>query len=446
MKTHLPLLSFVLLPLLVTASKSKPYAPSSALEYQQSTNSRIVVEENFLRFFTGANERMTIDGNGNVGIGTASPSTLLEIVSPSISGSERFQKFQVGDATDDYLQIANATGSNGQFIPSIRGYHVSDNRSALYMTGAIEAANDSGSTPIMMFDSRLNTTSVATRPLFGWDSYGNRKMTLTAEGKLGIGTASPGNYKLNVHGQIMASGMIDIGMSRPASAYTEGLFVKGVDGNGYASIQLATKSWSGSHAILFNAYKSSSQVSGSLASVGNTKFTHNVGNYSGGAGAIMFFGNGGGMNFYISQTSTGVETNVNWSTPKMRIQRDGTVGINISDPNETYKLHVNGKTYATSFHTAANNYADFVFKDDYKLKPLSEVESYIEKNNHLPDIPSEAEAKANGVDLQSMQAKLLQKIEELTLYMIEQNKKIESQSALLQKQQKRIQQLERNQK
>ena len=59
------------------------------------------------------------------------------------------------------------------------------------------------------------------------------------------------------------------------------------------------------------------------------------------------------------------------------------------------------------------------FEDKYKLSPLNEVEKFIKRNGHLPGIPSAAEVEKEGVELGSMDAKLLQKIEELTLYMIE---------------------------
>ena len=64
-------------------------------------------------------------------------------------------------------------------------------------------------------------------------------------------------------------------------------------------------------------------------------------------------------------------------------------------------------------------WADFVFKQDYKLRPLDEVEQFIKDNGHLPDVPSEKEVQTTGVDLGKTDAMLLQKIEELTLYMIQ---------------------------
>lgn len=87
---------------------------------------------------------------------------------------------------------------------------------------------------------------------------------------------------------------------------------------------------------------------------------------------------------------------------------------------------IDGKLTVKEVEVKVETGADFVFKPDYKLKPLAEVESFVKENQHLPEIPSEKEMIENGVNINEMQIKLLQKIEELTLYIIEQDKKIES--------------------
>lgn len=79
--------------------------------------------------------------------------------------------------------------------------------------------------------------------------------------------------------------------------------------------------------------------------------------------------------------------------------------------------------------------ADFVFENDYHLPKIEEVDSFIKENKHLPDVPSASDLKANGVGLQEFSMQLLRKVEELTLYLIEQNQTIQSQ-------QERIEQLE----
>lgn len=70
------------------------------------------------------------------------------------------------------------------------------------------------------------------------------------------------------------------------------------------------------------------------------------------------------------------------------------------------------------------SWADYVLYETYKLPALSDVEKFINNNKHLPDIPSESEVKQKGIDVGEMNALLLKKIEELTLYMIEKDKEV----------------------
>ncbi|WP_461639621.1 hypothetical protein [Labilibaculum euxinus] len=107
-------------------------------------------------------------------------------------------------------------------------------------------------------------------------------------------------------------------------------------------------------------------------------------------------------------------------------RRSGNVGIGTTSP--TAKLEVNGTIKATEIKVEAQT-ADFVFEEDYELKSLEEVEQFVQTNKHLPDIPSAKEMKENGVGLAEMNKLLLQKVEELTLYVIElkkENKAIKS--------------------
>ncbi|KAA1244074.1 hypothetical protein [Aquimarina sp. RZ0] len=101
---------------------------------------------------------------------------------------------------------------------------------------------------------------------------------------------------------------------------------------------------------------------------------------------------------------------------------DGSLGIGTSNPG-VWKLAVNGKIRAKEINVETN-WSDFVFYDDYILPTLQEVEKHITEKGHLKDIPSANEVKENGVFLGQMDAKLLQKIEELTLYTIQQEKQL----------------------
>jgi hypothetical protein len=107
------------------------------------------------------------------------------------------------------------------------------------------------------------------------------------------------------------------------------------------------------------------------------------------------------------------------------------------------KVDINGSLRANEVKVEAVSWSDFVFDKDYKLPSLEVVEAYINENKHLPDIPKESEVKEEGINVAEMQAKLLQKIEELTLYMIEQDKLNKEQAKQIQNQSKEIEELKR---
>ena len=89
-------------------------------------------------------------------------------------------------------------------------------------------------------------------------------------------------------------------------------------------------------------------------------------------------------------------------------------------------LNVLGGILADSMRVAlSGDWADNVFSDHYKLQPLHEVEQFIKTYKHLPNIPSATEVNQNGINLADMNAKLLEKVEELTLYILDQQKQIE---------------------
>jgi len=107
---------------------------------------------------------------------------------------------------------------------------------------------------------------------------------------------------------------------------------------------------------------------------------------------------------------------------RFRVMENGNIGIG-KTPDSSMKLDVAGTIRAEEILVEANgNTADFVFSDDYTLKSLTEVENYIKTHKHLPDIPSAEAMEKQGVNLAEMNKLLLQKVEELTLYNIQQVK------------------------
>ncbi|MFZ7116228.1 MAG: SprB repeat-containing protein [Bacteroidota bacterium] len=147
----------------------------------------------------------------------------------------------------------------------------------------------------------------------------------------------------------------------------------------------------------------------------------------------------GNFNFYIHQwnteaafnfQATDVDQNNNVIfTNLVRIQKNGNVGIGVEDYEKLddveYKLSVNGGIRANKIKVYLYPWADYVFDSNYNLMPLKSVEEFIAKNKHLPGIRPGSEIERDGVDLGESQVKLLEKIEELTLYVIQLNSKIE---------------------
>ncbi|MFW0735916.1 hypothetical protein [Flavobacterium sp. T12S277] len=108
------------------------------------------------------------------------------------------------------------------------------------------------------------------------------------------------------------------------------------------------------------------------------------------------------------------------TTDYFNILNNGNVGIGEVNPKN--KLDVNGTIHSKEVKVDMLGWSDFVFKKEYALPTLAEVEKHIKEKGHLENIPNEEEVLKNGINLGEMNAKLLQKIEELTLYMIEMKK------------------------
>jgi len=103
---------------------------------------------------------------------------------------------------------------------------------------------------------------------------------------------------------------------------------------------------------------------------------------------------------------------------------NGNVGIGTATPTE--KLSVNGKIRAQELKIEATPWPDYVFQPSYRLTPLSEIETFIKKNGHLPEVPSAKDVAEKGIAVGANQAVLLKKIEELTLHLIEMEKTIKT--------------------
>ena len=245
---------------------------------------------------------------------------------------------------------------------------ISSTRSSTTGYSVINFATGTGSS----YDWQFYTEAVANPKLhlYKGGSGSGEKLTIDNTGKIGIGTTVPA-HKLDVEGDI-----------RTASNY----FLKSVgDGAGI----IAYDGWPapGPGSTIFSI----------------TRQANNE----------MRFQTYGFHTFY-SGGSTGTE--------KMRIDANGNVLIGkTSQINTAYKLDVNGPIRVSEVVVNTTG-ADFVFDENYALRKLEEVESFIKANKHLPEIEPAKEMQGNGLDLGKMNIQLLQKVEELTLYLIEADK------------------------
>ncbi|MFE7088391.1 hypothetical protein ACFU8T_13365 [Sphingobacterium spiritivorum] len=139
-------------------------------------------------------------------------------------------------------------------------------------------------------------------------------------------------------------------------------------------------------------------------------WSHNSGYYGAAAGGMV----GTHTNHPFSIITNGVS--------KVTILSNGYTGIGTTTPTE--RLSVNGNIRAREIKVETNNWPDYVFEEDYKLKSLTEVEIFIKANKHLPDVPSAKEIEEEGLSVGEMNKLMMKKIEELTLHLIEKDKEI----------------------
>ncbi|WP_189629027.1 hypothetical protein [Roseivirga thermotolerans] len=329
---------------------------------------KINADENFF-IETNNTERFRITGVGKVGIGTTSPSQLLTVAGNIKVNSGLFYT----DASQ--VQFGNEAGYWAAV--NSRGINTGD-----WTNSPSYGEFITGSNYNMQFKIQGQT----------------RLFIDKANGNVGIGTSSP-NAKLEVNpnGNGNAIGTKD-----------------NIDGVSRIYAWNQSSGTNSAAQLMLNAGSSDFGDRGATIQYTSTGNILNIDNTGDPSSVIAF----------TNRTST-------TTAEAMRIHSNGNVGIGTASPNE--KLEVNGnalfqgniESMKVKVTQTPGNWPDYIFSPTYELKPLKEVEQFIQQNRHLPEVPSAKEVEANGLDLGDMEATLLKKIEELTLYVIDQNKRLE---------------------
>jgi hypothetical protein len=339
----------------------------------------------------------TFPADGNVGIGTNNPDYPFELnsnkggggmfsllnttgiessISYRISNKNTNTGWVVGNYQDDYFFWSYTKGSQTvTFKPNGNvGIGIRTPYSKLNINTEGNAATDgitlqNGATQQHFWYLAENTRSDfkigSSHGEWSWTNSNGEMVRITSSGNVGIGTSDP-KYPLTVKGAINAE----------------------ANGDYYGA-------WFGGEAR-------------------TAKPSINVGSW---------YNNRGSMFWDAANKKLKFETcnNSEQYYPNTMVMYNGMVGIGTSETNG-HRLAVNGSISATEIKVEAQT-ADFVFEEDYQLKSLEEVEQFVQKNKHLPDVPSAKQMEEDGVGLAEMNKLLLQKVEELTLYLIDEHKK-----------------------
>jgi hypothetical protein len=365
---------------------------------------------------TGDNQYSAVDGN--VGIGTNSPDSKLDVNGAlRISGGAQRLNFVTEEAGPDGNFIAFRKSPGIQFIRA-------DNT----VLGRMEY---------------VDTLDYANFLRFHTGSTQSNDLIINTSHEVGIGTNDP-QAKLQVSGG--AGDQVRIhAASDPILQFTEG-FLGNQTKKGYVQVsgdnlRLGTNSGNtagkfivrnnGSDHFFIDAAGrvgiNQSNPTSQLHVSGRTYINNGSGEALGldGTNPFIQFYQSGSAKSFIQQTGSTLFMGVNGGNLQLDAAQIA-IGANLNKA-AGYKLAVTGKVICEEVKVMlSGNWPDYVFDKKYKRPSLSDLEKFIEQNKHLPNIPAASEIESNGVEVGDMQRKMMEKIEELTLYVIELKKELDT--------------------
>jgi hypothetical protein len=266
-----------------------------------------------------------------------------------------------------------------------------------------------------------------------WSILGNNIYNSNT-GNVGIGASTP-SAKLTVNGDALIATGLSIGTTTRAAK----LDVTGAGTTSATNTLLLRNSLgdtllrmqdNGRMGIGYNG------IYGRLINLGGTGINFYTANETAFGGAIfptdtslVLWSDSGPSDYLILQPSWG-NTGIGTYSPNAKLHLNGRmlIGNSTIRPATNYELSVDGEVIAEGFTTMnSNSWPDYVFEKNYALMPLEQLKEYIKTNKHLPGVPDAATLEKKGINLGEMTKKLMEKIEELTLYIIkfdEQNKEL----------------------